>query len=272
MCRVLGVSPSGYYDWTKRGPLDRDLDDAYLTNEIYDLHVASRGTYGAPRIHEDLIELGYKVGRKRVARLMREAGIRGVCRRKSSRTTIRSKTTSQVPDRVQREFWADGPDEIWVADLTYIPTWAGFLFLAVVIDVWSRKVIGWSMATHMRTELVMNALDMAITTRQPVDVIHHSDHGSQYTSLAFGCRCEALGIQLSMGSVGDCYDNAMAESFFASLECELIDRSTFRTTKEARLAVFDYIEGFYNPQRRHSSIGMVSPVRFEQAALLSCTA
>jgi putative transposase len=272
MCRVLGVSPSGYYDWTKREPSGRDLEDAYLTNTIFDKHAASRGTYGAPRIHQDLIEEGHRVGRKRVARLMREAGIRGVCRRKSRRTTIRSKTTSQVPDRVKREFQADGPDQLWVADVTYIPTWAGFLFLAVVIDVWSRKVIGWSMATHMRTELVMNALNMAITTRQPGDVIHHSDHGSQYTSLAFGRRCEALGIQLSMGSVGDCFDNAMAESFFASLECELIDRSVFRTTKEARLAVFDYIEGFYNPQRRHSSIGMMSPVRFEQTALLPCAA
>jgi putative transposase len=272
MCRVLRVSPSGYYAWTKREPSDQMLEDAYLTNEIKDLHTKSRGTYGAPRIHEDLIELSYCVGRKRVARLMREAGIRGVCRRKSHRTTIRGATKSTVPDRVQREFRADGPDQLWVADVTYIPTWAGFLYLAVVIDVWSRKVIGWSMATHMRTELVMNALNMAITTRQPADVIHHSDHGSQYTSLAFGRRCEAFGIQLSMGSVGDCFDNAMAESFFASLECELIDRSTFRTTKEARLAVFDYVEAFYNPERRHSSIGMMSPARFERTALLPCAA
>ncbi len=202
---------------------------------------------------------------------MREAGLRGVCRRNKHTTTRRS-VHPGAPDRVQRDFTADGPDQLWVADLTYVPTWAGVLYLAVVIDVWSRKIIGWSMATHMRTQIVLDALNMAIETRQPSDVIHHSDHGSQYTSIAFGKRCEAFGIRLSMGSVGDCFDNALAESFFASLECELIDRQVFRSHAEARIALFDYIVGYYNPKRRHSAIGQVSPDDFERAARLPLAA
>jgi putative transposase len=165
---------------------------------------------------------------------------------------------------VKRDFSAAGPNQLWVADMTYVPSWAGFLYLAVVIDVWSRKVVGWSMASHMRKELVIDALNMAATQREPKSVIHHSDHGSQYTSLAFGKRCKVFDIRVSMGSVGDCYDNALAESFFASLECELIDRSTFESRADARVAVFDYIESFYNPYRRHSAIGQMSPVNFER--------
>lgn len=272
ICRVLGVSRSGYYDWRGRPPAARTLDDAYLTQTIKELHEESRQIYGAPRIHADLVELDIHVGRKRIARLMREAGIQGVSRRKGYRTTVRS-TESGAEDRVERDFQAEGPNELWVADITYIPTWSGPLYLAVVIDVWSRMVVGWSMANHMRTELVLDALNMAITRRQPRGgLIHHSDHGSQYTSLAFGSRCEALGIALSMGSVGDRYDNALAESFFASLECELIDRSTFRDRTRARLAVFDYIESFYNPVRRHSVLGQMSPLNFEQQAVLPALA
>jgi putative transposase len=265
LCRVLGVSTSGYYEWRGRPPSARARADAKLTDVIRGCHKQSRETYGSPRILVDLFDLGYRVGRKRVARLMRSASIQGVSRRKGPRTTQRDGRPA-APDLVHRSFVADGPDQLWVADMTYIPTWSGFLYLAVVIDVWSRKVIGWSMASHMRKELVLNALNMAITQREPKDTIHHSDHGSQYTSLAFGKRCEAFGIRVSMGSVGDCYDNAMAESFFASLECELIDRSTFKTHADARVEVFDYIEGWYNPVRRHSALGQVSPVNFERRA------
>jgi len=266
MCRVLEVSRSGYYAWRGRGPSERATEDAELTEQIREYHEESRQTYSAPRIHADLIAAGKCVGRKRVARLMKAAGIRGICRRKACRTTRRGRP-SVAPDLVERDFTADGPDRLWVADITYIPTWAGFLYLAVVVDAWSRKVVGWSMRRTLATDLVLGALDMAIATRRPIGVVHHSDHGSQYTSIAFGQRCSALGIHISMGSVGDCFDNALVESFFASLECELIDRTTFETHSQARLAVFDYIEAFYNPVRRHSSLGYLSPMCYEEATL-----
>jgi putative transposase len=200
------------------------------------------------------------VGRKRIARLMRNAGLQGVSRRKWCRTTQRDERNRPAPDLVEREFRADGPDRLWVADITYIPTWAGFLYLAVVLDVWSRRIVGWSMATHLRTELVLDALEMAIKQRQPSSVIHHSDQGCQYTSVAFGQRCAQADIRPSMGSVGDCFDNAMCESFFATLECELLDRYRFHTQAEARLRVFQYIEGFYNPRRRHSALDYLSSI------------
>jgi putative transposase len=203
------------------------------------------------------------VGRKRIARLMRQEGLRGVCRRKRFRTTTRGKEAVSF-DLVRRNFVATGPNQLWVADITYVPTWAGFLFLSVVVDVWSRRVVGWAMANHLRTELVLDALEMAIQCRQPDDVIHHSDQGCQYTSYAFGKRCRQAGVRPSMGSVGDCYDNAMCESFFATLETELIDRRKFKTRSEAKLAVFQFIEGWYNPRRRHSSLGYRSPMRFEK--------
>jgi len=224
----------------------------------------SWGIYGAPMIHEELAERGIRVGRKRVARLMKAAGLQGVTRRKKAWTTRRDTKARPAPDLVDRDFTADGPNKLWVADITYIPTWAGFLYLAVVIDVWSRRVVGWAMGDHLRTELVMDAFEMAITTRRPKNVIHHSDQGCQYTSIAFGKRCQELGVRPSMGSVGDCYDNALCESFFATLECELIDRFTFHTKREARLAVFRWIEAWYNSRRRHSSIGRMSPVNFER--------
>jgi putative transposase len=216
-----------------------------------------------PRIHAELVEDGEHVGRKRVARLMRAAGLEGVSRRKRTRTTVRGEELRPAPDLVERDFTADGPDQLWVADITYIPTWSGFLYLAVVLDVWSRRVVGWSMRKHLKTELVLEALNMAIWQRRPERVVHHSDQGTQYTSIAFGIRCRKAGIQISMGSVGDCFDNALAESFFATLECELIDRTSFRTRTEARLAVFDFIEGFYNPRRRHSGLGYDSPATYE---------
>jgi putative transposase len=204
------------------------------------------------------------VGRKRIARLMRAAGIAGVSRRRWKTTTVRDRAARRAPDLVQRDFVAAAPDRLWVADITYIPTWAGFLYLAVVVDAWSRKVVGWAMTTHLRTELVLAALEMALGQRRPRDVIHHSDQGTQYTSIAFGLRCREAGVRPSMGSVGDAYDNALCESFFATLECELLDRRPMRTQAEARMAVFDFIEGWYNSHRRHSSLGYLSPNEFER--------
>jgi putative transposase len=263
MSRVLEVSPSGFYSWRKRPPSKREQADEMLTQEIKKIHQRSKGTYGAPRIHAELAEQGWHVGRKRVARLMRAADLRGVSRRKAPRTTQRRPEAQPAPDLVQRDFTASRPNELWVADITYIPTWTGFLYLAVVIDAWSRRVVGWAMATHLRTELVLAALQMAIQQRRPQDVIHHSDHGGQYTSIAFGRRCREAGIRPSMGSVGDCFDNALCESFFATLECELLDRTSFPTPAEARPAIFQFIEGWYNPHRRHSAIDYLSPNRYE---------
>ena len=264
MCRVLGVSTSGYYKWRKREPSQRERDDVRLLVEIRAIHAKSDETYGVPRVHPELVAKGIRVGPKRVARLMKAAGIQGVSRRKRSQTTVRQPKKRPAPDLVQRDFAADAPNKLWVADITYVSTWAGFLYLAVVIDVWSRRVIGWKMANHLRTELVLDALDMAIQQRRPIDVIHHSDQGSQYTSIAFGNRCRDAGIRPSMGSVGDCFDNALCESFFASLECELLDRYTFRSHQEARHALFRYIEGWYNTQRRHSAIDYESPIDYER--------
>jgi putative transposase len=262
MCRILGVSPSGYYAWVKRPASARDLMDAALTTEIRAAHTASKGTYGAPRLQIDLVEAGIHVSRKRIARLMRNAGLVGVTRRRSSVTTVRD-GARQAPDLVDRNFTADQPNRLWVADITYIPTWAGFLYLAVVLDVFSRRIVGWSMATTLHRQVVLDALNMALWQRRPSAVIHHSDHGSQYTSIEFGKRCREAGVRPSMGSVGDAYDNAMAESFFATLECELLDRRRFKTQAEARIAVFEFIEGFYNPRRRHSSLGYLPPIAFE---------
>jgi len=262
MCRILDVSPSGYYAWAKRPACERAAMDAALTAQIRAAHAASKGTYGAPRLQIDLADAGIRVGRKRVARLMRNAGLAGVTRRKSTVTTVRD-GARQAPDLVNRDFTAHKPNMLWVADITYIPTWAGFLYLAVVLDAFSRRIVGWSMASTLHRQVVLDALDMALWQRQPSGVIHHSDQGSQYTSIEFGKRCREAGVRPSMGSVGDAYDNAMAESFFATLECELLDRRRFKTQAEARIAVFEFIEGFYNPRRRHSSLGYLSPVKFE---------
>jgi len=266
LCRVLGVSPSGYWAWRKRAPSLRAQADAALSGQIAALHQASRGTYGMPRIHAALASAGTHCGRKRVARLMRGAGLVGCHRRRPFQTTQRDPLAEPAPDLVQRTFTADAPNQLWIADITYVPTrFEGFLYLAVILDVFSRRVVGWSMANHLRTELVVGALEMAVWNRRPGEgVIHHSDHGCQYTSLLFGEHCQAAGIRCSMGSVGDCYDNAMAESFFATLECELLAQQPFRTHLEARTALFEYIEVFYNRQRRHSALDYLSPEAYER--------
>jgi len=265
-CRVLGVSTSGYYDWRTRPPSTRALADEVLSEEIHLVHEQSRQTYGYRRVRAELADgRGHVVGRHRVARLMRNAGIAGVTRRRFCRTTRRDDRARPAPDLLSRDFTATAPDQRWVADITYVPTWSGFLFLAVVVDVFSRRVVGWSMSANQRTELVTNALRMAVQRRRPIDVVvHHSDQGCQYTSYDFAKACRAAGVERSMGSVGDCYDNAMAESFFATLECELLDRTVFENRNAARLGVFDFIESFYNPWRRHSSIGDLSPAEFER--------
>ena len=242
-CRVLGVSPSGYYAWLTRPPSDRELADEWILSRIKAAHAASDETYGAPRILHDLRDEGIRVGEKRIARLMRKAGIQGVSRRRRPHTTKRDPKASPAHDLVNRDFTATGPDQLWVSDITYVPTYQGFLFLAVVMDAWSRRIIGWSMALHLRTELVLDALEMALAQRRGVSgTICHSDHGSQYTSLAFGARCREAGVRPSMGTVGDAYDNAMCESFFATLECELLDRRRFSTRSEAKMALFSFIE------------------------------
>ena len=265
MARVLGVSPSGYYAWRTRERSAREASDVALSARVRAIHERSRGTYGAPRIHAELAAEGTPVSRKRVARVMREAGLAGVSRRKGPRTTRRDPKARPAPDLVERRFEAEAPDRLWVADITYVPTAAGFLYLAVVLDVFSRRVVGWSMADHLRTELVLDALDMAVGQRRPASVIHHSDQGCQYTSLAFGERCRQSGVAPSMGSVGDCYDNAMAESFFATLECELLDRTRFHDHRQAQRAIFEFIEGWYNPHRRHQGLGYQSPFDFEKS-------
>jgi putative transposase len=272
-CRVLQVSKSGFYAWLGREPSARARADAELMERIGAIHQESRGTYGAPRIHAELADAhSIRCGRKRVARLMRSAGLAGVCRRGVVRTTRREEPAAASDDLVKRAFTASAPDRLWVADITYLPTWPGFLYLAVVLDVFSRRVVGWAMADHLRTELVLDALEMAVWNRRPPPgLVHHSDHGCQYTSLAFGSRCRRAGIAVSMGTIGDCFDNALAESFFASLECELIARSRWRTHTEARMAVFDYIEGFYNPRRRHSALAYLSPIEYERRALSQTT-
>lgn len=246
MCRLLEVSASGYYAWLKRAPSKHSLDDAQLLEQIRQIHAASKGTYGSPRIRAALAAQGVRASRKHVARLMREAGLRGVSRHRWICTTRRDERARPAPDLVQRQFHADQPNRLWVADATYIPTLAGFLYLAVVLDVFSRRIVGWAMRHSLATELMTAALDMALLQRRPEGVIHHSDQGSQYTSLAFGGRCRAMGVRPSMGTVGDCFDNAMAESFFATLECELLARNRFQTREEAEHEVFTFIEGWYN--------------------------
>jgi putative transposase len=266
MSRTLGVSRGGFYAWRERAASARSKADAVLSERIRAIHAASRQTYGAPRIHAELIDNGFRVGRKRVERLMKAAGLVGVSRRKGTRTTFRDERVRPASDLVDRNFHAEAPNQLWVADITYVPTWAGFLYLAVVLDAFSRRIIGWAMGHDLKTQLVLDALNMALTQRRPVDVIHHSDQGSQYTSVAFGIRCKEAGVRPSMGSVGDAYDNAMCESFFATLECELFDRRKFRAKAEARMAVFQFIEGWYNPGRRHSALGYQSPVNYENSA------
>jgi len=265
LCRVLGVSRAGFLAWASRGPSARAAADVRLLGTIREVHRASRATYGVPRVHAELAERGIRVGRKRIARLMRQAGLVGVHRRRRARVVPRPEVRLLPPDLVRRNFRAPSPDRLWVADITYLPTQAGFLYLATVLDAWSRRVVGWSMAPHMRTELVLDALDAAVTARRPrPGLVFHSDRGTQYTSVALGTRLAEADIAASVGAPGSAYDNALAESFFATLETELIDRTAWLTHDQARADIFDWLETFYNPIRRHSSLGNLAPIEFER--------
>jgi putative transposase len=268
LCRLLGVSRSGYYAWKNRPPSERFRFDAVLLEKIEMIHRNSRATYGAPRVHAELRAIGIRCARKRVARLMRLAKLRGCLRGQRMRTTHRLALQQAAPDLVGRNFASGEPDHLWVADITYVRSGEGFVYLAFILDACSRKVVGWSMATHLRTELVVDALQMAIARRKPAPgLVHHSDTGVQYTSLSFGKRLEDEGFVPSMGRVGSAYDNALAESFVATLKTELLYRSSWPTRQVARTAIFEYIEGFYNTRRRHSALGCLSPAEYEEVRL-----
>ncbi len=268
LCRMLGVSRSGYYAWRERPPSKRSREDAALTEKIREVHQRSRETYGYPRVHAELRALDVRCGRRRVARLMREAGLRGCMRGRRRCTTRPGERAAPAPDLVRRKFSASTPDRIWLADITYVKTDEGFLYLAFLLDAHSRRVVGWSMASHLRTDLVVDALEMAVWRRKPgAGLIHHTDRGSQYTALSFGKRLEEVGIVPSMGRTGSALDNAMAESFVSTLKAELVDRHRFPTREAARVAIFEYIEGFYNRNRRHSSLGYASPIDYEAATM-----
>jgi putative transposase len=269
-CELLGVSRSGYYEWLRRGPSDREIADELLTAKIREIHKRARGVYGARRVHAEL-RLGHdvKVSRKRVERLMRQAGISGLVSRKRGRTTVRVPGVRVADDLVRRGFRPAEPNLLWVADITYLSTWEGWLYLAAVQDAFSRAIVGWSMESHMRAELVTDALGMGLSRRRPdAGLIHHSDQGSQYVSLAFGQQARDAGIAVSMGSKGDCFDNAVAESFFATLKKELVYREGPWPTRNALTsAIFEWIEVFYNRERRHSTLGYLSPEQYEQDSL-----
>ncbi len=269
MCRVLGVSRSGFHAWERRGPSLRACEDARLTARIAQIHEQSRKTYGSPRVHAELrLDHDVWVGCKRVERLMRCAELSGQVQRRRGQTTIRVQGVRTAPDLVERDFNPTAVNRLWCADITYIRTWEGWLYLASVMDCYSRRIVGWAMADHLRAELVADALQMAVARRRPErGVVHHSDQGSQYTSLLFTRRCGSVGIEVSMGSRGDCFDNAVLESFHATIKKELIYRRSWPTKAAARTAVFDYIETFYNRRRRHSTLGMLSPVTFETTTL-----
>jgi transposase InsO family protein len=265
LCSALDVSRSGYYAWMGRPPSRRAVSDAKLVLVIRACHAQSRGTYGSPRIHHDLRALGHRVARKRVARLMRREGVCARPPRRYRATTESKHQLPVAPNVVARKFHADGPDRVWVTDMTYVWTWEGWLFLAAIVDVFSRRVAGWALAEHLRTELALEALGVALGIRQPDEgLVHHSDRGSQCASEAYRRELAARGIVCSMSRVGDCWDNAVAERFFATLKTELIHRRPWPTKHEARTAIHDYIGGFYNPNRRHFSLGYLSPMDHER--------
>ena len=267
-CRVMRVSTSGFYAWQANPVSDKDLEDAYLTNLIVDIWRMSRRSYGSPRVHAELrLGEGVHCGKKRVERLMAQAGICGIYRRRGHGCTRRNPDAEPADDLVNRAFDPAGPDQLWVMDVTEHPTVEGKLYVAIVLDAFSRIVVGWSIADHIRSELVVDALQMALWRRRPPEgtTVAHSDHGSQYTSWAFGRRLRAAGLLGSMGSVGDCFDNSVAESFFHSLQLELFDEHHWETRRQLATAVFEWIEAWYNPRRRHSYCQMLSPADYEAA-------
>lgn len=267
--KALGISRSGYYAWRKRPESERSVESARLAEEIQAIFEESRGTYGAPRIHAKLRRLGKNHGRERVRKIMRKKGITARRKRRFVRTTD-SKHNLPIAERVfqteNQETFAVKPNEIWASDITYIPTEEGWVFLAIFLDLFTRKIVGFSSAEHMRTDLILNALEMALGRQEAPDV-GHSDRGCQYAAEAYRERLDALGIKASMSRKGNCYDNAFAESFFHSLKEELVHRVKFKTRKEAMRAIFEYIEVWYNRERLHSSLGYQTPAEYERVHL-----
>ena len=263
LCRVLKVSRAAYYAWSTATPSTRARSNVELLEQIRTIHARSRMTYGAPRVHAELRAAGVCCSRKRVARLMRLNGLAGRYPKRFRRTTVSNPFTA-LPDLVQRDFAPSEPDQLWVTDITYVRTGEGWLYLAVVLDCFSRRVVGWAMRDNLGTELVLQAMHMALLQRTPrPGLIHHSDRGCQYTSDAYEKLLAAHDVLQSVSRPGNCYDNAVAESFFATLKAELVHRTTWSTRERARLAIFEYIEAFYNRERRHSVLGNVSPEEFE---------
>jgi len=273
MCKLLKVSRGGYYAWVKRRPSARLRRDRQLAVRIAAIHAKSRGTYGSPSIRDELVVDGEKVGKNHVARLMREQKLSGNPLKKFKRTTDSSHDRPVARNWVKRQFEADRPDRLWVADITYIHTWEGFLYLAAILDVFSRRVVGWAIADEMPAELALEALEMAVRERRPSPgLVHHSDRGSQYASLAHRRALKSCGMICSMSRKGDCWDNAMAESFFATLKRELISRESWPTKARAKAAIEDYITNFYNSWRRHTGLGGVSPMEYEAAERMKALA
>jgi len=266
LCRVLHIARSGYYAWARRGASARATADKALTAQITLIHERSRHTYGAPRVHAALRASGVRCGSRRVARLMRVAGLAGCHRRRRARTTVSDPARAAAPNLVARDFAAPAANLLWIGDITYVPTWEGWLYVAVLLDACSRRVVGWAMADHVRTELALEALAMALQARRPAaGLVHRTDRGCQYTAHAYQALLASHGIAASMSRVGDCYDNAMAESFFATLKAELIDTRPWPTRRAARQAIFEWLEVFYNRQRSHSALDYQRPVAFELA-------
>lgn len=266
MCRCLDVSRAGYYAWCGRGPSPRAQENAALADAIKDIHTASRGTYGSPRVHAELVELGHELDVKRVARIMAEQGLRGRRKPKFCKTTDSNHDLPVAANVLDRNFEVDEPDRAWVGDITYVWTLEGWLYLAVIVDLFSRRVVGWAIADHMRTELVLDALTAALGSRTPSEagLLFHSDQGSQYAATAYQAALDEAGIKCSMSRRANCWDNAVAESFFSTLKIELVHNMIFTTKASAEFAIAEWIEVFYNGRRRHSSIGHVAPAEFER--------
>lgn len=266
MCSCLGIARSGYYDWRDREPSDRTKQNESLSKEIATVFDDSRGNYGSPRVHAELVERGHKVNIKRIARLMAKMGLFGRRRPKFQKTTNSDHDRPTAPNVLARKFEAAEPDQAWVADITYVWTMQGWMYLAVIIDLFSRRVVGWSMAEHMRTELVLDALHAALGSRMPSEqgLVFHSDRGSQYAADAYRDALVSAGITCSMSRRGNCWDNAVAESFFSTLKTELVHKVIFTTREAAKTTIAEWIEVFYNGKRRHSSIGYLAPAEFER--------